>query len=237
MFRPGDRPVLNLDLPPGVALERAAQDARADPRPERGERSTRTTTSSPPASTPTTWRSRCRPRRPAVFDLSSETAGDARPVRHRQGADATTTAGAACWPAGWSRRACGSSCVVSGGGPGNMQWDAHDDIEENHLRMAARDRQAGRRRCCKDLKRRGLLDSTLVLWGGEFGRSPEAARRQGPRPPQPRLHDVDGRRRHQGRPGRRRHRRHRPCARRWSRTTSATSTPRSCTSSGSTRTR
>ena len=25
-------------------------------------------------------------------------------------------------------------CVVSGGGPGNMQWDAHDDIEENHIR-------------------------------------------------------------------------------------------------------
>lgn len=63
--------------------------------------------------------------------------------------------------------------VVSGGGPGNMQWDAHKDIEENHLRMAAQtDRPiAG---LLQDLKRRGLLDSTLVLWGGEFGRSPEA---------------------------------------------------------------
>jgi uncharacterized protein (DUF1501 family) len=63
--------------------------------------------------------------------------------------------------------------VVSGGGPGNMQWDAHKDIEENHLRMAAQvDRPiAG---LLVDLKRRGLLDETLVLWGGEFGRSPEA---------------------------------------------------------------
>ncbi len=63
--------------------------------------------------------------------------------------------------------------VVSGGGPGNLQWDAHRDIEENHTRMAARvDRPiAG---LLTDLKRRGLLDSTLVLWGGEFGRSPEA---------------------------------------------------------------
>ena len=26
------------------------------------------------------------------------------------------------------------TCVVAGGGPGKMQWDAHDDIEENHLR-------------------------------------------------------------------------------------------------------
>jgi uncharacterized protein (DUF1501 family) len=63
--------------------------------------------------------------------------------------------------------------VVSGGGAGNLQWDAHSDIEENHQRMAARtDRPiAG---LLRDLKRRGLLDSTLVLWGGEFGRSPEA---------------------------------------------------------------
>lgn len=68
--------------------------------------------------------------------------------------------------------------VVSGGGPGNRQWDAHKDIEENHLRMAAQvDRPiAG---LMHDLKRRGLLDSTLVLWGGEFGRSPEAQDGQG----------------------------------------------------------
>ena len=64
-------------------------------------------------------------------------------------------------------------CVVSGGGPGNQQWDAHDDIEENHLRKAAEtDRPVAG--LLKDLKRRGLLDSTLVVWGGEFGRSPEA---------------------------------------------------------------
>ena len=64
-------------------------------------------------------------------------------------------------------------CVVSGGGPGNLQWDAHDDIEENHLRMAAQTDQPVAA-LLKDLKRRGLLDTTLVLWGGEFGRSPEA---------------------------------------------------------------
>src|SRR5204862_7170558 len=65
------------------------------------------------------------------------------------------------------------TCVVSGGWLGNMQWDAHSDIEENHVRKAAETDKpvAG---LLKDLKRRGLLDSTLVLWGGEFGRSPEA---------------------------------------------------------------
>jgi uncharacterized protein (DUF1501 family) len=64
-------------------------------------------------------------------------------------------------------------CVVSGGGSGNLQWDAHNDIEENHLRMAGQtDRPVAA--LLTDLKRRGLLESTLVLWGGEFGRSPEA---------------------------------------------------------------
>ena len=63
--------------------------------------------------------------------------------------------------------------VVSGGGPGNKQWDAHGDIEENHLRMASETDQPIAALLI-DLKRRGLLDRTLVLWGGEFGRSPEA---------------------------------------------------------------
>ena len=67
-----------------------------------------------------------------------------------------------------------------------------------------------------DLKQRGLLDETLVIWGGEFGRTPTVElptagrqRRQDQRPrPQPlRLHDVAGRRRRQGRPRPRRHRR------------------------------
>jgi hypothetical protein len=50
-------------------------------------------------------------------------------------------------------------------------WDAHDDVERNHARMCARtDRPVAA--LLKDLKRRGLFDDTLVLWGGEFGRMP-----------------------------------------------------------------
>ncbi|MEM0970452.1 MAG: DUF1501 domain-containing protein, partial [Verrucomicrobiota bacterium] len=50
-------------------------------------------------------------------------------------------------------------------------WDAHGNIKGNHERMAARtDRPIGA--LLEDLKRRGLLESTLVLWGGEFGRTP-----------------------------------------------------------------
>ena len=51
------------------------------------------------------------------------------------------------------------------------QWDAHKDIEGNHSRLCARsDRPVAA--LIKDLKRRGLLEDTLVLWGGEFGRTP-----------------------------------------------------------------
>lgn len=61
--------------------------------------------------------------------------------------------------------------LYCGGGPGNLSWDAHSDIEENHLRMAGQSDKpvAG---LLQDLKRRGMLDSTLVIWGGEFGRTP-----------------------------------------------------------------
>jgi Protein of unknown function (DUF1501) len=50
-------------------------------------------------------------------------------------------------------------------------WDAHDDVEANHALMCGRTDKpvAG---LLKDLKRRGLLESTLVIWGGEFGRMP-----------------------------------------------------------------
>ena len=50
-------------------------------------------------------------------------------------------------------------------------WDNHDDIEVNHRRLAGQCDQ-GIGALLKDLKQRGLLDETLVLWGGEFGRTP-----------------------------------------------------------------
>jgi hypothetical protein len=54
---------------------------------------------------------------------------------------------------------------------GGSQWDAHSDLEGNHTKMCARcDRPTAA--LLRDLKRRGLLDSTLVIWGGEFGRTP-----------------------------------------------------------------
>jgi hypothetical protein len=58
--------------------------------------------------------------------------------------------------------------LYSGSG---SKWDAHSDVEGNHAKYCKETDKpiAG---LLKDLKRRGLLDSTLVIWGGEFGRTP-----------------------------------------------------------------
>lgn len=58
--------------------------------------------------------------------------------------------------------------VWSGDG---QPWDNHDDIEVNHRRLA-KDSDQAIAALLKDLKQRGLLDETLVIWGGEFGRTP-----------------------------------------------------------------
>src|SRR5262245_4254753 len=50
-------------------------------------------------------------------------------------------------------------------------WDAHSDIEGNHGKLA-RQSDLPVAGLLKDLKSRGLLESTLVIWGGEFGRTP-----------------------------------------------------------------
>lgn len=50
-------------------------------------------------------------------------------------------------------------------------WDNHDDLEVNHRKLAEQcDQAIGA--LLTDLKSRGLLEETLVIWGGEFGRTP-----------------------------------------------------------------
>ncbi|MFK7739800.1 MAG: DUF1501 domain-containing protein [Planctomycetota bacterium] len=68
--------------------------------------------------------------------------------------------------------------IYSGGNHNDHNWDAHGDLEHNHNKHAkATDKPiAG---LLADLKRRGLLDSTIVVWGGEFGRQPTAEYQQG----------------------------------------------------------
>jgi len=63
--------------------------------------------------------------------------------------------------------------VYSGGSHNDDNWDAHGDLEKNHnYHAGATDQPVAA--LLADLKRTGLLDETLVVWGGEFGRQPTA---------------------------------------------------------------
>ena len=68
--------------------------------------------------------------------------------------------------------------IFSGGGNFQESWDAHWDIVENHG-THARETDKPLAALIKDLKRRGLFDSTLIVWHGEFGRMPISQRMDG----------------------------------------------------------
>ncbi len=63
--------------------------------------------------------------------------------------------------------------LYAGGNHNDDNWDAHGDLFKNHSFHAGRTDKpiAG---LIKDLKQRGMLDETLIIWGGEFGRQPTA---------------------------------------------------------------
>lgn len=108
---------------------------------------------------------------PEVMDLGSEPAE----TRELYGLDAAET------------KSFGERCLVARklvergvrfvqlfhGGGGGGEWDAHADIKANHEKLSKQVDQpiAG---LLQDLKRRGLLDETLVVFGTEFGRTPGA---------------------------------------------------------------
>jgi hypothetical protein len=116
---------------------------------------------------------------PEVLDLSQESAhtldlygvNQPRPANHRL----------AYGPAHFGRQCLIARRLVergvrfvqiySGGGHQQENWDAHNGIEENLLIHGPEiDRPI--HALLSDLKQRGLLDETLVVWGGEFGRQP-----------------------------------------------------------------
>ena len=63
--------------------------------------------------------------------------------------------------------------IYSGGAHNDANWDAHGNLEANHNKHAGNTDKpiAG---LIADLKQRGMLDETLIVWGGEFGRQPTA---------------------------------------------------------------
>jgi hypothetical protein len=171
LLRGGERPIRNLDLPAGVSLDRRRRTVELIRKLDEA--------SLAPGDSDLAARIaaydlafRMQTEAPQVFNLSGET--QATLDLYGIGREKTDDYGRRCLLARrLVERGVRFIVVVSGGGPGNKQWDAHSDIEENHLRMAGETDLpvAG---LLTDLKQRGLLDSTLILWGGEFGRSPEA---------------------------------------------------------------
>jgi len=176
-LRPGNRPVLNLELPEGVSIEERrktislinSMNEAGLAQGENAEFSARI------SAYDTAFRMQTEA--PEVFDISKESKETLS--LYGVGDPKTDDYGRRCLLA---RRMVEKGvryiCVVSGGGTANTEWDAHTDIEENHIRMAGMTDKpvAG---LIRDLKQRGLLDSTIVLWGGEFGRSPESERSKG----------------------------------------------------------
>lgn len=68
--------------------------------------------------------------------------------------------------------------IYSGGGNFQESWDAHWDLKSNHeMHCGETDQPVAA--LLADLKQRGLLDSTLVIWHGEFGRMPISQRMDG----------------------------------------------------------
>ena len=74
-------------------------------------------------------------------------------------------------------------------------WDHHGGIKKV-AKVTAELVDQGTAALIKDLKQRGMLDDTLVIWGGEFGRTPMAQGKR-PRPPHQGVLVLAGRRRHQ----------------------------------------
>jgi len=111
---------------------------------------------------------------PEVIDLASESAETLE--LYGIGTGETESFGRLCL---LSRRMAENGVrfiqLYSGSG---SKWDSHADIELNHTKLCRSvDRPiAG---LLADLKRRGMLDETLVVWGGEFGRTPMSERGNG----------------------------------------------------------
>jgi hypothetical protein len=169
LLRKGANPILNLKPPEDVSREQQRRTLdllqkmnQTDLDPQDAELSARIATYE--------LAFRMQQHAPEAVDLSKETAA----TRTAYGLDDKRSAdfGSRCLLARrLVERGVRFVQLYSGGGPVSVQWDAHDDLNSNHEKMCGLVDQPITA-LLKDLKQRGLLDDTLVVWDSEFGRTP-----------------------------------------------------------------
>jgi hypothetical protein len=173
VFRAGPNPILNLKPPPGMTPERQRRalellqkmndidtpDSALDSDSELAARISSYELAF-----------RMQSHAPEAVDLSKEPESIKRMYGLEQ--KATADFGSRCLLARrLVERGVRFIQLYSGGGPIITQWDAHKDLVFNHEKMCGHTDQPIAA-LLKNLKQRGLLDSTLVIWGSEFGRLP-----------------------------------------------------------------
>lgn len=175
LFEPGEQPIKHLQNPIGVTDERQAKKLgflnRLNRRHLEG-RESNTDLEARIRSYELTGRMQMEA--PEAVDLNSET--EATKALYGLDHKETSVFGRECLLA---RRLVerGVRFVQLYHGAGS-KWDSHDNIEPNHSRLCkAVDLPIVG--LIKDLKQRGLLEETLVIWGGEFGRTPMSEKGDG----------------------------------------------------------
>ncbi|MBK5291440.1 MAG: DUF1501 domain-containing protein [Acidobacteriia bacterium] len=170
-FRPGRNPILNLNAPAGMRTEdqrvlldtlKKLNQQHLDARNEDTELAARMESYE--------LAFRMQMAAPEATDVTSETEA----TKKLYGFDDPVSAdfGGRCLLARrLVERGVRFVQVWNGDGMNATDWDGHIQCDQNHLARAAQTDKAVAG-LLTDLKSRGLLDSTLVIWGGEFGRSP-----------------------------------------------------------------
>lgn len=168
ILRGGESPILNLNTPPGVSPQQQLATVNLINQLNRGTLAPGETNSELTARIASYELAfRMQSHAPEVVDISRESEATKRLYGLEGGV--TADFGLRCL---FARRMVerGVRFVQVYCGDTNG-WDAHGDVDGNHTKLCAQSDLpiAG---LLTDLKSRGLFDSTLVIWGGEFGRMP-----------------------------------------------------------------
>ncbi len=170
VFRPRTEPDCESASAGGCDAGAAAAHARFSAEHERDGHAGHAIRKWRRASVPMNSRSACRAMRRKRWIIRRRTS-DPQAVRTGSEAHRRSSVPAACWRGDWWNAASGSCRSIRAADRYPMQWDAHSNLVANHEKMCGMTDLpvAG---LLTDLKQRGLLDSTLVIWGAEFGRLP-----------------------------------------------------------------